>query len=474
MSERDGRPIYNPTIRRWFSQNGHNANVTRRSHNTRRSSECPQDSPPAIPLPDIQRDNIVIAVMGMTGVGKSTFISYFSKTAVVGRSIRSCTSSIGIHTAFIEGQDVYLIDTPGFDDDTRSDTSILIDIAAWLKKSYDDKVQLAGIVYLHRISDNRFRGKSTQNIRLFKELCGENALSCVVLTTSMWDRVPQEKAQQREKELISKEGPWGDLISHGCRVARQDEGSVSAAMIIRHIISQKRPDSLQIQDEMADGTPLIRTKAGRVLEETLDQSTREAEEQIKQIKEEMERLKAEKAKAEKNEAEARKVAEEVAKRAEEVAKRAAEAEKKGQEERENEEAQRKQREEKEKQEDQRRRQTREELDEERRKVKEERKKMKEERGKMEEWRRQKEEDQMRQQVEKERKEAEKKQRREQAEEAPIEAKTKGGEVGEELKKINKRLSELTQMYKSAEGKKKRNTEDKRTLYGWAKEKYLIM
>ena len=50
---------------------------------------------------------------------------------------------------------------------------------------------------------------------------------------------------------------------------------------------------------MADGTPLIRIKAGRVLEETLDQNTRYAEEQMKQIKEEMERLKAEKAEAEK-------------------------------------------------------------------------------------------------------------------------------------------------------------------------------
>ncbi|KAK3376384.1 P-loop containing nucleoside triphosphate hydrolase protein [Lasiosphaeria ovina] len=420
MSERAASPIHTPTLKRWLSQSGHNAKVTRGSHTKRRSSECPQDSPPAISLPDIQPDNIVIAVMGMTGVGKSTFISYFSKTAVVGRSVRSCTSSIGIHTAFIEGQDVYLIDTPGFDDDTRSDTSILIDIAAWLKKSYDDKVQLAGIIYLQRISDNRFGGKSTQNIRLFKELCGEKALSCVVLTTSMWDLVPQEKAQQREKELISKEGPWGELISHGCRVARQDEGSVSATMIIRHIISQKRPDSLQIQDEMADGTPLIRTKAGRVLEETLDQNIREAEEQMKQIKEEMERLKAEKAEAEKKVAEARKVTEE------EERKREKQQAQKEKEERENEEAQRKQREEKEKQEEeQRRRQAREELDEERRKVEEERKKMKEERRKMEEeWR--------------------------------------------------QKFNDFKQKYKSAEEKKKRNTEDKQTLYGWVKEKCIVM
>lgn len=34
--------------------------------------------------------DIVIAVMGVTGVGKSTFISYFSKTAKVGMGLESC------------------------------------------------------------------------------------------------------------------------------------------------------------------------------------------------------------------------------------------------------------------------------------------------------------------------------------------------------------------------------------------------
>lgn len=36
--------------------------------------------------------DLVIAVMGVTGVGKSTFISYFSQTARVGDSLESCKS----------------------------------------------------------------------------------------------------------------------------------------------------------------------------------------------------------------------------------------------------------------------------------------------------------------------------------------------------------------------------------------------
>jgi len=284
--------------------------------------------------------------MGVTGVGKSKFISHLSKTAVVGDGVKSCkatpvlplpvqaahkkrqptnkiklgTTAISIHTAFLEGRNIYLIDTPGFDDTTRTDTEILREIAAWLKKSYDDKVQLAGIVYLHHISDNRVGGSGVKNIRLFKELCGEKALSCVVLATTMWDLMPRDKAERREQELISKEQFWGGLLQHGCRAMRQDDGSVSATRIIRHILAQESPQSFQIQDEMANGTPLIETRVGRVLEERIDAQAIQFNEQIKKLEEEIARLKTEKAERDKREEEEKqRQAEEEAKRLEKEA-----------------------------------------------------------------------------------------------------------------------------------------------------------
>lgn len=279
--------------------------------------------------------------MGVTGVGKSKFISHLSSTAVVGDGVKSCkatpvlpvpvqaarkklqptnkiklgTTAISIHAAFLEGRNIYLIDTPGFDDTTRTDTEILREIAAWLKKSYDDKVQLAGIVYLHHISDNRVGGSGVTNIRLFKELCGEKALSCVVLATTMWDLMPRDKAERREQELICKEQFWGGLLQHGCRAMRQDDGSVSATRIIRHILAQKSPRSFQIQDEMANGTPLIETRVGRVLEEKIDAQARQFNEHIKKLEEEIARLKTEKAELDKREEE------EKQRRAEEETKR---------------------------------------------------------------------------------------------------------------------------------------------------------
>lgn len=54
----------------------------------------------------------------------------------VGRGLRSCTNAVQLAGAFnLDGRRVVLIDTPGFDDTTRSDTDVLKMIAAFLATS---------------------------------------------------------------------------------------------------------------------------------------------------------------------------------------------------------------------------------------------------------------------------------------------------------------------------------------------------
>ena len=51
----------------------------------------------------------------------------------VGMNIKSCTVDVQLADKFtLDGRQVALIDTPGFDDTTRSDTDILGNIAAFL------------------------------------------------------------------------------------------------------------------------------------------------------------------------------------------------------------------------------------------------------------------------------------------------------------------------------------------------------
>ncbi|KAK0708107.1 P-loop containing nucleoside triphosphate hydrolase protein [Lasiosphaeris hirsuta] len=241
----------------------------------------------ASPMPNVGPDDIVIAVMGVTGVGKSTFIAHFSKTAKAGDGLESCTSNVSIHPARVGNRDIFLIDTPGFDDTYRSDTDVLREVADWLNQSFQANIQLAGIVYLHRIQDNRVGGSSMKNLRMFKQLCGENGLSCVVLATTMWSMVPRDQAEQREQELINKPEFWGRLISKGSQVLRQDNGVESATKIIEYILSKQKRITLKIQEEMASGKALGETSAGQEVEADIERLTKKHKEEMTWLKQEM-------------------------------------------------------------------------------------------------------------------------------------------------------------------------------------------
>lgn len=104
---------------------------------------------------------------------------------------------------------VTLVDTPGFDDTYRSDTEILKTIASWMKDAYDEKTRLTGIIYLHRISDNRMFGSSLKNLRMFRSLCGTENLSYVILATTIWDKVNAGEGRAREAELLFNDQWWG-------------------------------------------------------------------------------------------------------------------------------------------------------------------------------------------------------------------------------------------------------------------------
>ena len=68
---------------------------------------------------------------------------------------------------------VTLVDTPGFDDNSRSDTEILKLIADWLQRSFDKNMLLSGVLYLYDITENRMGGSSMKNIKMFRKLCGD-------------------------------------------------------------------------------------------------------------------------------------------------------------------------------------------------------------------------------------------------------------------------------------------------------------
>ncbi|KAF4337929.1 hypothetical protein FBEOM_8184 [Fusarium beomiforme] len=213
-----------------------------------------------------------IALMGITGSGKSAFISKCTdKSVTIGHDMISCTSIVDVYPYEVTADfTVYLIDTPGFDDTGRSDTEVLSEIAAWLTDSYKHEIRLHGIIYLHRISDVRMQGSAKKNLVTFKELCGEDALKKVVLASTMWDIVPLEKATKREGELKNTPEFWGWMLSKGSSIHRYNNTAESAREIILSLAGHNAPIATDLQKQMVDeGKSLDETSAGQGLKAEL-------------------------------------------------------------------------------------------------------------------------------------------------------------------------------------------------------------
>ncbi|KAI3393110.1 hypothetical protein diail_4739, partial [Diaporthe ilicicola] len=213
----------------------------------------------------------LIAVMGMTGSGKTTFISKATGRSdlKIGHDLTSCTRDIQVIETKLGGQTVRFVDTPGFSDTDLSDTEVLQMIADYLAMAYKQEMKLSGIIYLHPISDNRVTHHTTKNLDMFRKLTGEKNLKNVTLTTTMWDKVSEQEGTRREDELKGKF--WKLLVAMGARTARHNSGgggsSETAEESARRIASSllgNKPFYLQLQEEMGkDNKPLRDTAAGR-------------------------------------------------------------------------------------------------------------------------------------------------------------------------------------------------------------------
>jgi len=218
---------------------------------------------------DISRP-LAIAVFGTTGTGKSSFLNDVAGQQLygVGHSLTSHTSDPSAVTITLDGQPCVLIDTPGFNDTTRSDAEILRLIADMLELAYRQGYLLTSAIFLHRITDNRVSGSSLKMMQIFEALVGSASMPSVLLVTTMWDRIPQYDGQRREAEL--ERGFWNHMVGAGARLARHYGGRDSALDIVRQVV-RGPPVVLKLQRELVDDrTPLHNTVAGQALKFELD------------------------------------------------------------------------------------------------------------------------------------------------------------------------------------------------------------
>ncbi|TEB22531.1 P-loop containing nucleoside triphosphate hydrolase protein [Coprinellus micaceus] len=214
-----------------------------------------------------------IAVMGQTGVGKSTFINTVTESSQqleVGHGLESCTQAVQLSEPLqFQGRNVVFIDTPGFDDSDadRSDADILRMIADHLVEA---KQRLAGVVYVKDISQVKMTGSACNNLHLFKKICGEDSLRNVAIVTTKWGRVPEEEGKERQRNLEINDKYFGGMIKAGAVPFCYDGTPASAHSILEHIFT-KQPTELNIQREMVvEKKELADTEAAQELHKQLD------------------------------------------------------------------------------------------------------------------------------------------------------------------------------------------------------------
>ena len=155
----------------------------------------------------------------------------------------------------------------------------------FLCNSYEKGSKLAGVIYVHRISDKRFTGIAGRNFKMFRELCGDTTLKNVVIVTNMWGEVSRDVGNAREKELSSSF--FTPALEKGAQMVRHHNTTKSAHDIIR-VIMKNHPVVLQIQRELVDEHKnIVDTAAGEAVNQELNEQIRRHQAELKVVQGEM-------------------------------------------------------------------------------------------------------------------------------------------------------------------------------------------
>lgn len=174
------------------------------------------------------------------------------------------TNSTQAYSFDHNGLKYHLIDTPGYDDSSRTDLQVLQGASDFFNSMYAFGLKLSGLLYFHRISDPKFQRAANLSLTTFKAMTGERNFPVVVVTTTMWDVIDENQALDRVRRMKSNPKYWGDMVQRGARVMKHTRTQKSALKILDKITPETMV--MKIQEEMVDEKKsLAQTDAGKVL-----------------------------------------------------------------------------------------------------------------------------------------------------------------------------------------------------------------
>jgi hypothetical protein len=210
----------------------------------------------------------VILILGEYDAGRSQFIRQVtgSKHVRVAQKGESRWDFIQAHPTFIAGLTVSLVELPDF----YLEIDRVSDIAKWLASMYKCSHQISGIIYLYPINQGDDT-PSLSKLRLLEKLFGLDAAPNLLLLTTNWNKIPEEKGLVTEHTHVRPW--WKPFMDRGSAVLRWSAERESALEAIHHIIGQhgKGTAVFDIQREIVvEGKVFSETGAGKALNEEFE------------------------------------------------------------------------------------------------------------------------------------------------------------------------------------------------------------
>ncbi|PPQ78765.1 hypothetical protein CVT24_002314 [Panaeolus cyanescens] len=176
---------------------------------------------------NIPLSSVWILILGLTGVGKSSFVQCLSPSkplSIAKNQLESVTHTVVAYRLINvthNGVPISLIDTPGLSDVKISEARIVKMIQQWM--------------------NDKMAGSRTRGTEIFKALTGEIAAPATTLVTTMWDQIANEGMASRvhkQFEQLQEEQYWKDFINRGAGIVKFYNTTSSALHVLDGALSR--------------------------------------------------------------------------------------------------------------------------------------------------------------------------------------------------------------------------------------------
>ncbi|KAK6952614.1 hypothetical protein Daesc_004904 [Daldinia eschscholtzii] len=188
--------------------------------------------------------DIIIAVIGKSGSGKSRFISRLSARKYAGvndHDLKDVPFHLRGVKCVTEGTKVLMLDTPGFNDDANNNLFILQCIDQWLREHYDENKTLFGLICMYDIKEMPVGLVSIDCFARIRQLVGKGNMGKTIVLTTKWDTLDTYHldGEALEARLHEKSYLWRGMLLSGATTMRHDDTVESAERVISTLFEKQ-------------------------------------------------------------------------------------------------------------------------------------------------------------------------------------------------------------------------------------------